>query len=54
MKASKYSMENRVLTYTENINNFDYVLRIFRMTDSYDIESNLYVYDTNNKLIRQY
>lgn len=54
IKASKYSMKNDDITYSENIENTDYVLRIFRTPDNNTINSDLYLYDTNNNQIGSY
>ncbi len=54
INASKYSMESGGITYSESIKNMDYVLRIFRIPDSNDINSNLYLYDSNNNQIGFY
>ncbi|HWT76475.1 MAG TPA: hypothetical protein VN258_17395 [Mobilitalea sp.] len=54
LNASKYAMENGTVTYLENIENIDYVLRIYRFPRSFDMNSNLYLYDSNGGLIREY
>jgi len=47
-------MKNSTITYTENIHNMDYVLRVYRIPDSYNLDSDLWTFDANETLISEY
>lgn len=54
LNASKYSIMNEGITYSEEIKDMDFVLRIFHIPDSNDTGSDFYLYDSNNNQIRFY
>ncbi len=54
IQANTYTMKNSTITYTENIHNMDYVLRVYRIPDSYNLDSDLCTFDANETLISEY
>lgn len=50
--AAKYSMKNDDITYSEDLKDMDYVLRIFRIPYSNNISSNLKLYTSDNSELK--